>query len=95
MTALGGPVRWTEERDPPLVWARLPIRARRLSALRVASAAGLVRLWSLGRTWVVPASMAGRARRNGEARVIRERLLGEWKAYELMAAALGPRRRGR
>ncbi len=78
------------------MWADLPTRTRRVSALRVGRTGdGLVRLWVIGRVWILPASLVGRPRRNGEARVVRERLLGEWRAYEAMAAALGPRRRRR
>lgn len=95
MTALGGPVRWRGDRDRPVVWARLPSRRRRVSALRLARGAGLVRLWATGKAWIVPEAMAGRPRRNGEARVVRARLEGEWRAYELLVAGLGPRRRDR
>lgn len=84
----GGPVVWREDRERRLVWARLPSRGRRVSAVRIAQAAGLVRVWVLGRHWILPEAMAGRPRRNGGARVIRERLLGELRAYEKAAESL-------
>lgn len=86
---------WREDRERRLVWARLPSRGRRVSALRVATAAGLVRLWAFGCHWTLPCGMVSRPRRNGEARVIRERLLGELRAYQAAAESLSKASRRR
>lgn len=95
MTRLEGAAKWTEEREPRAVWARLPSRGKRVTALRVGRAAGLVRVWALGRVWILPAGLVGRPRRNGAARVKEAGLREEWRAYLARAADLGPHHRGR